>query len=150
MPIKSRTTTSAPQQLKDPSVRQHAQDLGLDADESIYHDADDRQAGVSIYFEEHSSPVKTISRADLYALTSLEQMPMDVVSRGAPAARVSDIHVPKDVAVAGAAETKKKRAPPGTNSSTNPPDPDFRSLDLTATPPIASRTKSKKTTGTEV
>jgi hypothetical protein len=143
----------APQELKNPSVRQHAQDLGLNADESVYHDAEDNssQAGVSLYYEEAGSPVKTFVRDDLYqlqSLFSLEQLPINVGSRRAPLARVSDIHVPKDVAVAGGAE-KKQRAPPGTNSSTKPPDPDFRSLDLTATPPVASRTKSK-TTGTHV
>ena len=131
-----------PQQLKNPSVREHAQDLGLDAN--------DRQAGVSIY-EEAGSPVKKlISQYDLFSLQSLEQMPMDVVSRGGPAARVSDIRVPKDVAVTGGKE-KKKRAPYGSITRTKPPDPDYRALDLVATPPISSRTKSrKKTTGTSV
>jgi hypothetical protein len=75
---------------------------------------------------------------------------MDVVSRGAPAARVSDIRVPKEnVAVAGGKE-KKKRAPPGTHSKSIK-NRDDRALDLVATPPISSRTKSrKKTTGTSV
>ena len=67
---------------------------------------------------------------------------------------VSTTLVPKDVAVMGGAEKreKKKRAPPGTHSSTKPPDPDFRALDLVGTPPVAerTRTKSKKTTGTHV
>jgi hypothetical protein len=73
----------------------------------------------------------------------------NVAAGGPPLAHVSDIYVPQDLAVPGGAE-KKKRAPPGTNSSTKTPDPDFISLDLTTTPPISSHTKSKKTTGTNV
>ena len=72
------------------------------------------------------------------------------VAAGAPiVSRVSDSHVPKDVVVAGGKE-KKKRAPPGTHSRTNPPDPDFRAGDITGnqiipiTPPISKRTRSKK------
>ncbi len=128
------TYPSAPQQLKDPSVRQNTQDLGLDTDESIYHDTDDDSSrdGESIYFEEDGSPVKTfgqLAKSDLYSLTTLENLSIqsctNVAAGGPQLARVSDIHVPKDLTVVGGAE-KKKRAPPGTNSSTKSPDPDFR------------------------
>jgi hypothetical protein len=57
-------------------------------------------------------------------------------------ARVSDSYVPKEVVVEGKPE-KKKRAPKGSQSSTKPPDPDFRSLDLTSTPPVSTNTRSK-------
>ncbi len=134
-----------PQQLKNPSVRQHAQELGLDAN--------DRQAGVSIYYEEAGSPVKKlISQYDLFALQSLEQMPMDVVSRGGPAARVSDIRVPKENVVVAGGKEKKKREPPGTHSKSIK-DRDDRAIDLSGeTPVVSSRTKSKtkKPTGASV
>jgi hypothetical protein len=65
------------------------------------------------------------------------------VAAGAPnPARVSDSYVPKEVVVEGKPE-KKKRAPKGSQSSTKPPDPDFRSLDLTSTPPVSTNTRSK-------
>ena len=65
------------------------------------------------------------------------------VAAGAPnSARVSDSHVPKDVVVAGGAE-KKKRAPYGSQSKSIK-DREARTLDLTGTPPISERTRSKK------
>ncbi len=44
---------------------------------------------------------------------------------------------------------KKKRAPKGSQSSTKPPDPDFRALNMNTTPPTDTsppntRSKSKK------
>ena len=65
------------------------------------------------------------------------------VAAGAPnSARVSDSHVPKDVVVAGGAE-KKKRAPYGSQSKSIK-DREARTLDLTGTPPLSERTRSKK------
>ena len=65
------------------------------------------------------------------------------VAAGAPnSARVSDSHVPKDVVVAGGAE-KKKRAPYGSQSRSIK-DREARTLDLTGTPPLSERTRSKK------
>ena len=64
------------------------------------------------------------------------------VAAGAPnSARVSDSHVPKDVVVAGGAE-KKKRAPYGSQSRSIK-DREARTLDVTGTPPLSERTRSK-------
>jgi len=56
---------------------------------------------------------------------------------------VSNTLVPKDVAVAGGAE-KKKRAPKGSLSSTKPPDPEFIGGDITGNQFVPYPPKKKK------